>query len=728
MATVARPASSLAGDGATDAAPAPRAIGITRALEPNGAVALQQWPDKASGESPPAAGAAGPAVLFSGLVTFGLSYVPAVMTASESGVPVDKQLYVPVAGPLIDLGTRPTCGPATVSCSAEIGNQALLIADGFFQGLAVVQHPRGSEHGGARKRDRDGEGRRPGQRPREARRALRGRIRARRDWQFVSSPALPVDKTRVSPYEKAAPMSQDQWTSVDGTSRGCSYRATRARSGARRRARPRAFPRSTSPRTRASSCTCWPGCTGRARSSRLAPSAATARFGWPARSPRGKVVTLEADPKHAEVARANLARAGLSQVVDVRVGRALDTLPQVAPRATALSISSSSTPTRRTSPTTSSGRSTSRARAASSSWTTSCEGRRPGRIQQGPNVQGVRRFNELSRPSPRHGHGDPDGREQGVRRLCRRAGERPARLTQRGFRRRAGDGPRRARRGTDPWMVLSDRDIELHVERVQRDGYSVVEDAIEPALIDALEKDLARIEREQHVVPAENIFEGRRTVRIYNLLARGRVYESIPVHGSVLPIVERVLDRGCLVRRSRRSPSIPERTRRSFTQMISSSRCPSPTSRSSATRCGPSRTSPRRTARHVCSPVRTGGSSPDFRGGRGHAGPRRCRAAACSSSTEASGTAEAAIRSSARRTGIAMNYCAGWMRQQENQQLGIPLDVARGFPDRLRKLCGFGIYRGLIGHIDKCSPFDLLDGGPPRPVVGVVGGRRDRSD
>jgi predicted O-methyltransferase YrrM len=41
----------------------------------------------------------------------------------------------------------------------------------------------------------------------------------------------------------------------------------------------------------------------------------------------GTLVTLEVDPKHAEVARANLARAGLAQVVDVRVGRALDTLP-----------------------------------------------------------------------------------------------------------------------------------------------------------------------------------------------------------------------------------------------------------------------------------------------------------------------------------------------------------------------------------------------------------------
>jgi predicted O-methyltransferase YrrM len=41
----------------------------------------------------------------------------------------------------------------------------------------------------------------------------------------------------------------------------------------------------------------------------------------------GKIITLESDPKHADVARANVARAGLSQIVDVRVGRALDTLP-----------------------------------------------------------------------------------------------------------------------------------------------------------------------------------------------------------------------------------------------------------------------------------------------------------------------------------------------------------------------------------------------------------------
>ncbi len=44
----------------------------------------------------------------------------------------------------------------------------------------------------------------------------------------------------------------------------------------------------------------------------------------------GHLVTLEFSPKHADVARANIARAGLSQLVEIRVGPALDTLPVLA--------------------------------------------------------------------------------------------------------------------------------------------------------------------------------------------------------------------------------------------------------------------------------------------------------------------------------------------------------------------------------------------------------------
>lgn len=52
---------------------------------------------------------------------------------------------------------------------------------------------------------------------------------------------------------------------------------------------------------------------------------------WLARAlpPDGKLVTLEFEPKHADVARANFERAGLAGQIDLRLGKALDVLPQL---------------------------------------------------------------------------------------------------------------------------------------------------------------------------------------------------------------------------------------------------------------------------------------------------------------------------------------------------------------------------------------------------------------
>jgi predicted O-methyltransferase YrrM len=53
---------------------------------------------------------------------------------------------------------------------------------------------------------------------------------------------------------------------------------------------------------------------------------------WLARAlaPGGRLEPLEADPRHADVARRNLDLAGIGAVVDIRVGTALDTLPRLA--------------------------------------------------------------------------------------------------------------------------------------------------------------------------------------------------------------------------------------------------------------------------------------------------------------------------------------------------------------------------------------------------------------
>ena len=265
-------------------------------------------------------------------------------------------------------------------------------------------------------------------------------------------------------------------------------------------------------------------------------------------------------------------------------------------------------------------------------------------------------------------------------------------------------------------------DLEAHLARLERDGYTILERVIEPTLLDELRADLSRIEVEQGISPAGNLFEGKKTVRIYNLLARGEVYARIPVHERVLPLVERVLDRGCLVSSLSSiaidAGEVPQPLH-ADDQIIPLPRPHVPivcntmwaitdfTAENGATRLAPGshrldRAPALGEAIATIPAVMERGSVLIYHGSLWHGG--------------------GANTTASRRVGVAMNYCAGWVRQQENQQLGVPLEVARGFSPRLRKLCGFGLYRGLIGHIDKCSPVDLLDGTGPRPVVGAFGG------
>lgn len=53
---------------------------------------------------------------------------------------------------------------------------------------------------------------------------------------------------------------------------------------------------------------------------------------WLARAlaPGGRLITLEFDPKHAKIARENIARAELNEIVELRLGRALESLPVIA--------------------------------------------------------------------------------------------------------------------------------------------------------------------------------------------------------------------------------------------------------------------------------------------------------------------------------------------------------------------------------------------------------------
>lgn len=256
--------------------------------------------------------------------------------------------------------------------------------------------------------------------------------------------------------------------------------------------------------------------------------------------------------------------------------------------------------------------------------------------------------------------------------------------------------------------LLDSKVIQEHVERVRRDGYTIIENAIEPDLLEGLGTDIRRLEHELDVKPASNSFEGAHTLRIYNLLVYGKLYERIPVHENVLPVVEGVLDRGCLVSSLSTIHIFPGETAQPIhadDQLMPVAKPHVPfvcntmwaitdfSEENGATRIVPGshlRDESPAYGQHYDSIAAQmpKGSVLVWHGSLWHGG--------------------GANRTDQPRLGIAMNYCAGFIRQQENQQLGIPREIAAGFTKRLQELVGYGVYNGLIGHIDKKSPIELL--------------------
>ena len=81
----------------------------------------------------------GAEMIGAGIGVFGISYIPAIAVAASSGVSADRALYVPFAGPWLDLTQRPSCTPAT--CNPEPTAKVLLVIDGVVQalgGLTVI--------------------------------------------------------------------------------------------------------------------------------------------------------------------------------------------------------------------------------------------------------------------------------------------------------------------------------------------------------------------------------------------------------------------------------------------------------------------------------------------------------------------------------------------------------------------------------------------------------------
>jgi ectoine hydroxylase-related dioxygenase (phytanoyl-CoA dioxygenase family) len=251
-------------------------------------------------------------------------------------------------------------------------------------------------------------------------------------------------------------------------------------------------------------------------------------------------------------------------------------------------------------------------------------------------------------------------------------------------------------------------DLDTHLKRIAEDGYTVLPDAIEPDLVEEIGEALDKLEHDLGIRPADNLFEGLHTTRVYNLLVHGSTFQKIPVHSNVLPVVEGVLDPGLLIS-SLSSISIgPDEQAQPVhadDQLIPLTRPHVPiicntmwaitdfTEENGATRLVSGShlrdEPPNPLELYDTIPAEmTQGSVLVWVGSLWHGG--------------------GANRTDHRRVGIAMNYCAGYIRQQENQQLGVPPALVKTFPRRLQELVGYSVYNGLVGHIDKKHPAKVV--------------------
>jgi ectoine hydroxylase-related dioxygenase (phytanoyl-CoA dioxygenase family) len=251
--------------------------------------------------------------------------------------------------------------------------------------------------------------------------------------------------------------------------------------------------------------------------------------------------------------------------------------------------------------------------------------------------------------------------------------------------------------------------LDEHLRRIAEDGYTILPDVIEPDFVEEIDDALLKLERDLGIVPADNLFEGLHTTRVYNLLVHGPTFEKIPVHPNVLPVVEGVLDPGLLISSLSSIAIGPDEQAQPIhadDQLIPLPRPHVPiicntmwaisdfTEENGATRLIPGShlrdepPNPLELYDDTIAAVMPRGSVLVWVGSVWHGG--------------------GANHTNRRRVGIAMNYCAGFIRQQENQQLGVPPALTKTFPRRLQELMGYSVYNGLIGHIEKKHPAKVV--------------------
>ena len=256
---------------------------------------------------------------------------------------------------------------------------------------------------------------------------------------------------------------------------------------------------------------------------------------------------------------------------------------------------------------------------------------------------------------------------------------------------------------------MDDASIDRHLDRIATDGYTIVEGAIEPELTAGLRDTIRSLFERLDVQPRGNRAEGFATKRLYNLVPRNPIFQRLPVHDNVLPVVERLLEPECLLSGTTAMDIGPGealqglhaddglfRIGRPHRPMMSTTiwALTDFTADNGATRLVPGS---HREPGHPDPDDESVAIAAEMPAGSVLIMDSQLWHCGGPNTTE-----------DEWRLGLNVQYVRGFFRTQQNHYLGVPPEQLASYSPRLRQLLGFELYRGIMGHVEGQSPAALL--------------------